>query len=230
MARKRISESDLLDFQARTAELSRAVESKYDELDRLKQAEPVPVREMGLLILPDAAQGTSSLQKFAARIKKAGLAAELVDVMGYVPVDRFDRTPEWQRRLQQAQTGYLLLKQGARKICVVGAGSSCALAALIAEQYPVDALVTVGAGLGGMWGRTGKRGSPRISRIARNNLFSIVCPVLSVAPQGISPAFTAETRSRDARKMELPAGRVESLWEECESALVQAICEFLAEV
>ena len=62
MARKRITESDLLDDRVRAAELSRAVESKYEELDRLKREQPAPVRRMGVLLLPDAAEGRDALR------------------------------------------------------------------------------------------------------------------------------------------------------------------------
>lgn len=232
MARKRISESDLLDFRERAGELSRAVEIKYEELDRMKVAEPEPVRALGLLLLPDTNGGVASLKKFAARMERKGCAVELVDVLGYIARDRFDRTPEWQRRLSQAQTGYQLVKKRADKVAVIGAGNSCALATLIAEQYPADALVTVGGDLGRRWGRTGKSGSPRISRIARNNLFSIVCPVLSVGLEGAQrgrSAFASETRSRDARTLELRAARAEDLWGEREAELAEAVSEFLAE-
>lgn len=232
MARRRVTEEDLLDFRARAELLSQEVEVKYEEMDRRKLAEPEPMRDMGLLIVAD--EDEEGARRFAKRMEAGGLAVERADIRGYMPIDRFDRTPEWQRQLTQAQTAYQSLRKRAERIAVLGFGQSVPLAALIAEQYPVDALISVGSF--GVGRGAGRRAPSRVLRIARNNLFSIVCPVLTVLPGDLSPraatsvaVFGTRTRSRDVRLLEMRGAKMANLFTERENELAEAVFEFLAE-
>jgi hypothetical protein len=235
MARRRVSEEDLLNFRAQAEVLSQEVEVKYEEMDRKKRAEPEPVRDMGLLILGEG-EDDAELRSFARRMDSGGLAVERADILGYEPIDRFDRTPQWQRRLVQAQAAYTSLRKRARRVAALGVGQSVPLAALIAEEYPVDALIAVGAFSGSVGERAGKRAPSRIRRIAKRNLFSIVCPILTILPEDLSPRaaasaaiFDARTRSRDVRLLEMRGAKMASLFPERESELAEAIFEFLDE-
>lgn len=232
MARRRVSEKDLLDFRARAETLALEVNEKYEEMDRRKAAEPEPVREMGLLILSDGED--PGLKPFGKRMEERGFAVQWADVLGYVPIDRFDRTPEWQRRLVQAQTAYLALRERAKRIAVLGVGACVPLAALIAEQYPVDALIAAGAFSGRAEER---RGPSQIRRIAKNNLFSIVCPILTILPGDASPRAAASvrglethSRARDVQRLDMPEARRARLFAEHLDVLGEAILEFLAQV
>lgn len=228
MARKRVSEEDLLEFRARAEALAQEVGKKYEEMDRKKLAEPVPVRDTGLLILADE----GDVRGFAKRMEAGGLAVERADILGYEPVDRFDRTPQWQRRLIQAQTAYQNLRKRSRRVAVLGIGQSVPLAALIAEEYPVDALITVGA-FSGRAAEGARRAPSRIRRIAKNNLFSIVCPVLTVLPGDLSPraaaVFDTHTRARDVQMLEMRGASMANLFPERENELAEAVFEFLDE-
>ncbi|MGI6239686.1 MAG: hypothetical protein ACOYI5_08690 [Christensenellales bacterium] len=241
MARKRITERDLLGFQTRAEALSREVEAKYEEMDRRKQAEPEPVRALGLLLLHDTEADVNQLARFAGRMERAGHAVEMPELVRIAPRDPLDRTPEWQHRHGRAQGGYLQLKPRARRIVAIGTGRSSPLAALMAEQYPIDALITVGGGLrtrrGARSRKPGQSADLRIARIARGNLYMIVCPVLTIVPEDCG-AFTAQsasmyatdTRSDDVRRLDLPGANVETVWEAREEEIAEAVSAFLAEL
>lgn len=234
MGRKRITEEDLLAFQEESQRLSQEVEVKYDAMDRVaKEREQAPgVRELGFVLLHDSAADEGQLRPFAGRAKAADCAVELVKVNGYRPRDRFDRTPQWQRRLEQAQAGYLSVSERAGRVVVVGAGESCPTALILAEQYPVDALVLVGGGP-----RTrpfADRNLSRLCSIARSNLFSVVCPVLSLVPEDcgrLSPAAAADYQryTRSSRVVHHPlAGKKDTdVWTEMENELTNRIFAFL---
>ncbi len=233
MARRRVSEEDLLRFRAQAEALAREVEGKYEEMDRKKLAEPEPVRDTGLLILSD--EDGDGLRHFARRMEAGGFAVERADLLGYVPIDRFDRTPGWQRRLTQAQIAYTVLRKRARRVAVLGYGQSVPLAALIAEEYPVEALIAVG-GFSGDAGGEAKRAPGRVRRIAKNNLFSIVCPVLTVLAGDMSPRaaasaklFASHTRARDVQCLEMRGAMMSKLFTENENEMAEAVFEFLAE-
>ncbi len=232
MARKRITEQDLLNFRTQAEVLAEEVGTKYEELDRAKQVAPEPVREMGLLILTD--EDEDGARRFAKRAYADGLAVERANIPGYHPIDRFDRTPEWQRRLIQAQIAYTLVSKRARRVAVIGHGRAVPLAALISEQYPVDALITIGALTGNVGDRVGRRAYARIRRIAKNNLFSIVCPILAIRTGDMSArasascrVFSSGTRSQDVQMLEIRGADMANLFTERENELAEAVYEFL---
>lgn len=234
MARKRITEADLLAFREESQRLSQEVEVKYDAMDRVaKEREVAPgIREMGFVLLHDTAADEGQLRPFAGRAKAADCAVELVKINGYRPRDRFDRTPQWQRHLEQAQAGYLSVSERAGRVVVVGTGDSCPTALILAEQYPVDALVLVGGGP-----RTrpfSDRSLSRLCSIARANLFSVVCPVLALVPEDCgrlradaAADYQRYTRSSRVVHHPLKGKKDTDVWNEMENELTNRIFAFL---
>lgn len=235
MARKRVSEEELLRFREQAGELAEVVGEKYERMDRLTRQQQEPVRrETGFLLLHDVQSDAQQLRPFAQRAREAGYSTEVVEVLGYREKDPFDRTPQWQRRLEQAQTGLQQISRYAKKVVVLGVGDSCPLAALIAEQYPVEGLVVVGGGLKNRPGSVfSDRASARLSSLARNNLFSVVCPVLALVPEECgrftprsASLYQTNTRSDRVEVEPLPGTDVRTLWTEREQSLEERIFAF----
>jgi hypothetical protein len=239
MARKRISEEDILDFRKRADELSQEVRVKYDRMDsEAKPApEPEPTGERGILLIHDAGESPEQLNAFAAILRREGYVAECVDLTGYVPVDRFDKKPLWQRWLEVTQGAYQRLSERCQRVMILGTGLSCPLACVISEQFSVDALMLVGGGLktagftffsGGV-----KSASFQLARLAKNNLFSIVCPILCIVPEGCAPytvdsanMYALATRSDDVRIEKNPGDDPLKIWTNCEKQLLEAVKGF----
>lgn len=238
MARKRVTEEDLLNFRERADELSQVLEQKYDKLEKAaKPSEDVEERQQGILLLHHADVEAAQAKKFVLAAKAAGFAAESVALSA----ERRDsaqkeRVAVWQRLLEQAQAGYLRLGEHARGITVLGTGDTAALATIIAEQYPVEALMVVGAGPV-MKPFAGNRTFSRIASLARNNLFSIVCPVLVITPDdcGAYRAASAKlyeesTRSNSVTLETVSGVSVSRMWTEREQELEKRIFRFLKEL
>lgn len=238
MARKRVTEEDLLNLRERADELSQVLEQKYDKLDKAaKPAEDVEEREQGILLLHHADVEAAQANKFVLAAQAAGFAAESVALSA----ERCDsaqkeRVAVWQRLLEQAQAGYLRLGEHACGITVLGTGDTAALATIIAEQYPVEALMVVGAGPV-MKPFAGNRTFSRIASLARNNLFSIVCPVLVITPDdcGAYRAASAKlyeesTRSNSVTLETVSGLSVSRMWTEREQELEKRIFRFLKEL
>ena len=240
MARKRISESDLLDFRERAEELSQAVEEKYKKLDAERPApEPEMGGKWGVLLIHDPQAGPGQLTAFAGRLKRGGIAAECADLSSYVPRDQFDKKPLWQRWLEVAQEAYQRLAARCEKVMVLGTGLSCPLACVIAEQYPVDSLVTVGGGMkpvaSALLAGGAKKASYQLARLAKNNMFSIVCPILALVPEKCgaytpqsAQMYRTHSRSDDVRVEKLPGADVAFLWTGDEKKLFEAVTGFLS--
>ena len=241
MARKRISEEDLLNFRKQAGELAKVVEEKYNRMDEKRRAEmeaaPEPTGEWGLLLIHDAAEEASQLAGFAAKLCRRGMVSENVDLTSYIPTDRFDKTPLWQKWLTVAQLSYQRLTERCEKVIVLGTGLSAPIACVIAEQYPVDGLAIIGGGLKkeGLCLKNGgvKGTSFQLARLAKNNLFSIVCPVLALVPENCAP-YTAQsadmyriaTRSESIRTERFPGTNPSDIWTKCEESLLDAIQGF----
>lgn len=238
MARKRITEGDLLNFRERADELSQVLEKKYDKLEKAaKPAEDTEEREQGILLLCHTDVETAQARKFISAAKAAGFAAEGVFFSDERPSSaQRERIAPWQRMLEQAQSGYMRLSERAGAIAVIGTGDTGALATIIAEQYPAEALVVVGAGPV-MKLFAGKRAFSRLVSLARNNLFSIVCPVLAITPEdcgAYEPAsvrlYKQSTRSPVVALEDAWGASVPQMWTEYEQELEKRIFSFLKEV
>lgn len=216
------------------------METKYRQMDNAARPvpKPEPVRDIGVLMIHDALEDAGQLRQFATRLHQEGCAVMCVDLNGYVPVDRFDRKPVWQRWLEQAQAGYQALSHRCVKTVVLGSGHSCGIACVIAEQYPVDGLILVGGGLKKkaftLAAGPAHRASYQLARLARNNLFSIVCPILSLVPEfcGAYAASSANmyklgTRSEDVTIKRLEGADVSKLWTDCENSVAAPVRTFL---
>lgn len=236
MARKRITEEDLLSYRKMADELSEEVAVKYDALEKAKKAaEDVEVRDIGILLLRSDDVDIEKMRLFAANAKRNGFAAEMVDlekhiVPGAAPTKR---VPEWERVMDKAQLGYVMLSEHAERIVVLGAGCSAPIATLIAEQYPVEALVIVGEGPAAK-AFTPKRTAAKLASVAKHNLFSIVCPVYCITPEkddvfksGSAQLYHSSTRSDDVRLETAPGMSVSGMWTECEHELEKRIFEYM---
>lgn len=238
MARKRVTEEDLLNFREMADELSQVLEQKYDKLEKAaKPAEEVEERDQGILLIHHTDVDAAQVKKFVSAAKTAGFAAECVTLR----IERHDQAQKeriavWQQLLEQAQAGYLRLGEHARGITVLGTGDTSALATIIAEQYPVEALMVVGGGPV-MKPFAGKRTFSRIASLARNNLFSIVCPVLVITPDdcGAYRAASARlyedsTRSKAVTLETFSGASVSQMWTEHEQELEKIIFQFMKEL
>lgn len=238
VARKRVTEEDLINFRARADELSEVLERKYEKMEKaVKPAEDVEEREQGILLLYHTDVEAAQAKKFIAAAKAAGFAAESVALSTEKREQaQKERVVMWQQLLEQAQAGYLRLSEHARGITILGTGDTAALATIIAEQYPVEALMVVGAGPV-MKPFAVKRTFARLASLARNNLFSIVCPVLVITPEdcgayraGSARLYEESTRS-DAVTLETASGvSVSQMWTEREQEMEKRIFRFLKEL
>ena len=235
MARKRITADDILDFRAKANELSQELEDKYEKLEKAaKPREDVENREWGILVIHHTDVDYDSVRTFVRAAKNAGYAAEIVEIdtakkHGGPP----ERVIMWQKILDQAQLGYLTLSQRAARVAVVGTGDAVAPAVVLAEQYNVDALITVGGGPV-MKAFASPRAFSKLAALAKNNLFSVVCPVLAIVPEdcgAYKPASISLYRdcSRSPRVDidEYPGMSVPIIWTDGEQTLEKSIFGFI---
>lgn len=238
MARKRITEEDLLNYRALADEMQHELEIKYEELDRAKKTrEELEERDIGLLILRGVDVELDIMRKFSADAWNTGFSPEVVD-MSDAPVDHNprERIPAWERMLNKAQFGYMKLSERAKHIVVMGTGSTSAAATVITEQYPVDALVIVGEGpVTKMF--AADRVAVRMASIAKNNLFSIVCPVYMIVPgiagdykAGSYRLFEESSRSDDVRVEHISGMSVSQIWTDSKQDIEKRIFGFLNEL
>lgn len=238
MARKRITEEDLLNFRARADEMHEQLKIKYEELERAKKTqEELEERDIGLLILRGGDVDMDIIRKFSADAWNAGFSPEVVD-MSNAPVDNNpkERVPAWERLLNKAQFGYMKLSQRAKRIAVMGTGITAAAATVITEQYPVDALIIAGEGpVTRVF--AADRAAARISSIAKNNLFSIVCPVYMIVPgisgeykAGSHKLFAEASRSDDVRIEHMPGISASQIWTDRKQDAEKLIFGFLNEL
>jgi hypothetical protein len=236
MARRRVTEEDLLDFRNRAAELSEVLAEKYDALEKAQiPAEDLEVREIGILVLRGADVDKKQMEIFIRNAKAKGFAAELVDLEKYPSFDNrpVKKVPDWEKEMDKAQTGYMMLTEHARRIAVLGAGDTAPTATLIAEQYPVDALVVVGQGPS-VKPFTTKRTVAKLAGVAKNNLFSIVCPVYCISPEqettfksSGAQLYQDSTRSDDVQLETVAGMSVSGMWIDCEHELETRIFDYL---
>lgn len=236
MARRRITEADLLEFRNRAGELAEVVAEKYDAMEKAGKAiEDIEIREIGILILREADVDKKAVEKFAAAAKASGFAAEVVDLEKYPSFDNppSARVPNWEAVMDKAQMGYLMLSEHSKSIAVFGTGDSAPAAVLIAEQYPVEALMIVGQGPQTK-PFTSKRTVAKLAGVAKNNLFSVVCPIYCISPEN-DPTFKASgarlfqdnTRSEDVQLETVSGMSVSAMWTDCEQEIEKRIFEFL---
>jgi len=239
MARKRITEADILEYREKADEAYQELAEKYDMLEKAqKAAEDVEERDMGLLILRGADIDMDKVMRFAAAAKAAGFAAEVVDLEKKPSLSNKPekKIPDWERCMDAAQLGYVMLTEHSRRVAVVGSGETGPTATVIAEQYPADALVVIGHGPQTK-AFTSKRTVATLAKVARNNLFSIVCPVYCISPEddslfrpGSASLYNDETRSDDVR-IEIVAGKsVSGMWTDCEQELETRIFDYLMQL
>jgi len=237
MARRRITEADLLEYRVRADELKQQLEIKYEEIERSKKTQQeLEHRDVGLLILCSGDVDMAVMRKFNTAVWNAGFSPELVDIsINVVDHDPKVRIPEWQKSLDKAQFGYLKLSERVKQLVVLGVGRAAAAATVLTEQYPVDGLVIVGEGPA-VKTFCRDRAVAKTAYIAKNNLFSIVCPVYVIAPgvpgdykAGSCRMFEQLSRSEDVRIDEMPGLSVAQIWTEREQDMENRIFGFLRE-
>ena len=238
MARRRITEEDLLNYRARADEMHQQLEIKYEELERAKKTrEELEERDIGLLILRGSDVELDKIRKFSTAAWNAGYSPEVVD-LGVIPAEHNprERIPMWQKMLDRAQMGYLKLSERAKHIVVMGTGSTAAAATVITEQYPMDGLVIVGEGPATR-AFSADRATARIASIAKNNLFSIVCPVFMIVPgipgeykAGAQKMFEESSRSDDVRIEHIDGMSAAQIWTDREQDMEKRIFSFLSDL
>ena len=97
------------------------------------------------LLLHDLTATEGQLIDLCHALEEEGIPASIPNLFGFAPRDAYDRTPQWQRWLTQAQEAYVELRGISERVTVIGVGNGGVLAAILAEQYPVDGLVVLGA-------------------------------------------------------------------------------------
>ena len=118
-------------------------------------------------------------------------------------------------------------RESARGLTLIGAGEGALRALLLAERYPVEALVVVGCPLR-------PRGRSPLRRRAERNLFCVVADLLVVQPLGekrMSPRGAAVllrgVSSRRRKRVDMGADYAD-LWTNCKRPLFEAVFGFLA--
>jgi len=146
MARRMITEEDLLNFRARADELAKQLEVKYEEIERSKKTQlELEERDTGLLILGGGDVDIAILRKLSTAAWNEGFSPEVVDISEtFADHNPRERIPMWQKALDKAQFGYLKLSERVKRIVILGTGRSAAAATVMTEQYPVDGLIIVG--------------------------------------------------------------------------------------
>lgn len=238
MARKMITEEDLLNFRARADELAKQLEVKYEEIERSKKTQlELEERDTGLLILGGGDADIAILRKLSTAAWNEGFSPEVVDISEtFADHNPRERIPMWQKALDKAQFGYLKLSERVKRIVILGTGRSAAAATVMAEQYPVDGLIIVGEGPATK-AFCRDRATARIASIAKNNLFSIVCPVYMIVPgvtgdykPGSFRMFEQSSRSDDVRVEEMPGISAEQIWTDRKQDMEKRIFGFLHEL
>ncbi len=238
MARKRITEEDLLSFRRMADKLSEEVAVKYEALDKARKPAEEPRRDIGILILHSGDVDAEKLRIFAKNAKQNGYAAEITDIEKH-PVYAGKPTkhvPEWEENMDKAQQGYLMLCDRCDRVVVLGTGHAAPTATLIAEQYPVEALVIVGQGPAAK-PFTPKRTVAKLAKVAKNNLFSVVCPVYCISPEednvfkaNAAELFHTNSRSVDVKLETVVGTSVSGMWTECEHELETRIFDYLVKL
>ena len=239
MARKRITEEDLLGFRREADKLAEEVAVKYEALDKArKPVEDVVVRDLGILILYSEDADRDAVLKFAANAKGKGYAVETAELKKNPAAANgsLKKIPEWQEVMDKAQMSYLMLCEHSERVAVMGTGCAVPTATLIAEQYPVEALILVGQGLS-VRPFTTKRTAAKLSGVAKHNLFSVVCPVYCLAPEtdnvfknDCGKLFRECSRSDDIREEVFAGKTLAGMWTECEHELETRIFDYLTDL
>ena len=94
----------------------------------------------------------------------------------------------WQGALQRAREAYCRLARDEDGAFLLGQSAGAAMALVLAQRHPAKGLVCLSAP---MWlrmsaylGGFGRRDMLHISRLARENLYCVECPVLAVQSAG----------------------------------------------
>ena len=97
-------------------------------------------------------------------------------------------TGGWQGALQRAREAYCRLRAETQDAFLLGQSAGAAMALVLAQRHPAKGLVCLSAP---MWlrmsaylGGFGRRDMLHISRLARENLYCVECPVLAVQSSG----------------------------------------------
>ena len=103
-----------------------------------------PMAAQGCLLLHDLTASEGQMLSLCHALEEEGYPVSMPNLFGFVPRDAYDRTPHWQRWLNQAQEAYVELRGVCERVTVVGAGYGGVIATVIAEEYSVDGLVLLG--------------------------------------------------------------------------------------
>lgn len=192
----------------------------------------------GCLLLHDLTAGPGQLNELAQAVEEAGIPASVPDLYGFTPRDAYDRTPQWQRWLTEAQEAYVELRGVSDRVTIAGVGAGGVIATVLAEQYAAEGLVVLGSvdrprsaaaalkrylpltPLEGSGGRARTLDVGRLVRLANNNLFSVIADVL-VVEAGADPLYAPGGGEKLLNGVR--AGRKETVT--LEGAAISTMCE-----
>lgn len=199
MARKRITEQDLIDFGKRMDELSGVVEEKYNRMDERKQPEQPQIKHCGVLML-------RSSRSLAALLELSGIAVGHFDVETALSAGNKDATPLWSRAVNELNSSFEALN--AEEAFIYAPGDSLAQGLLLAAQYSVKAVFTNGGTLQSavLPLSAVARIRSKISAIARKNLFQVTAPIYISGENSRQLQRFLKERTRSEKTEVLPNG------------------------
>ena len=209
--------------------------------------------EQSCLLLHDLTATERQMEDLCRALEGRGYPVGVPNLHGYAPKGEYDRTPMWQRWLEIAQEAYVQLRRISEGVTVIGAGYGGSIATVLAEQYSADGLVVLGSvarpvALAGRLRRwipflplegadkgISALDAGRLIRLADNNLFSILAPVLVIQAMG-DPAFSprggeallAGVRSKRKQALEVEGATVRDMCADYAVEIRGAVLDFLS--
>ncbi len=172
MARKRITEQDLIDFNSRMDELSVIVEEKYNSIDAVKAVEAPEIKASGVLLLKNN-------EALISKLVREDIAYVVWDPDQAINTAGNTVTPAWNRAIDSLNAAYESVN--AESVYLYAPEEMLMAGLLLAAQYDVKAVFTENGDTGSLvprlFGRA--RALGRMNSVAKKNLFQVTAPVFA---------------------------------------------------
>lgn len=204
MARKRVTEQDLLDFDRRMDELSGVVEEKYNRMDERKQAQQPQIKHCGVLML-------RSNELLTTALECEGIAVGSFELEESRTAANKDVSPVWSKVVNELNSSFESLS--AEEAYIYAPGDALAQGLLLAAQYPVKAVFTDGGTIKSavLPLSATDRIKNRISSIAKKNLFQVTAPIYISGEKGHQLQRFLNERTRSEKITVLPDGIIDNI-------------------